>query len=228
VRAPDRREFERRRGRNEAVAGVVLLDEGILLDDLGTVLASVALMLVVGAEGAAVAPTLGISEAAQTKGFSRAGMGRLRLRVGRVSVAMSGLLLADITSRETGRVYAAMWALVKLRDEAELDALAAALPEIERATANLDLRGIVYSNNATLAFALRRLRYHRDRAGCLCALYPDFLLYDPETEAEAGNVSIVETGRETWRCECTNCGAVFKVQYGEAHASWWDWTPVGE
>lgn len=143
-------------------------------------------------------------------------------------VAMSGSILADITSRDIGRVYAAMWALVRLRDEAQLDALAAALPEIEQATASLDLGGMFHSNNDTLAFALRRLRYHRDRAGCLCALYPDLLLHDPEKEAEAGNVRIVETGRETWRCECTHCGAVFSVQYGEAHTSWWDWTPIGE
>jgi hypothetical protein len=141
---------------------------------------------------------------------------------------VSGSILADITSRDTGRVYAAMWALVRLRDEAELDALAAALPEIEQATAGLDLGGMVYSNNDTLAFALRRLRYHRDRLGCLCALYPDLLLYDPEREAAAGNVRIIETGPETWRCECTHCGAAFAVQYGEAHASWWKWTPVRE
>ncbi len=121
-----------------------------------------------------------------------------------------------------------MWALIRLWDEAELDALATALPEIEQATAGLALGGMIYSNNDTLAFALRRLRYHRDRIGCLCALYPDLLLYDPEKEAAAGNVSVVETGRETWRCECTRCGAVFTVQYGEAHASWWKWTQVRE
>jgi hypothetical protein len=138
----------------------------------------------------------------------------------------SGSILAGITSRDTGKVYAAMWALVRLRDEAALDALAAMLPEIEHATAGLDLGGMFYSNNETLAFALRRLRYHRDRTGCLCALYPEFLLYDPEKEAEAGNVSAVETGRESWRCECTRCEAIFTVQHGEAHASWWKWTPV--
>jgi hypothetical protein len=139
---------------------------------------------------------------------------------------MSASILADLTSRDAARVYGATWALVRLRDEAELDALGAMLPEIVDATADLDLGGIFYSNNETLAFALRRLRYHRDRTGCLCALYPEFLLYDPEKEAEAGNVSAVETELGTWRCECTECGALFTVQYGEAHASWWQWTPI--
>ena len=133
-------------------------------------------------------------------------------------------MLADLTSRDPARVHSAMWAVIKLRDPEQLDALAAALPEIERATAGLELGGIVYSNDRSLAFALRKLRYHRDREGCLCALYPELLQFDPEQEAEAGNVRIVETGRETWLCECRVCAARFRVQYGEAHASWWEWT----
>ena len=142
-------------------------------------------------------------------------------------------MLADLTSREPDRVHSAMWAVIALRDEAQLDALAAALPEIEQATAGLELGGIVYSNNRTLAFALRKLRYHRDREGCLCALYPELILFDPEKEAEAGHVRILQTtyidGKwlDAYRCECTACGALFRVKYGEAHASWWEWSPAG-
>ena len=144
---------------------------------------------------------------------------------------MSRAILADISSRDRTRVHGAVWALVRLRDTAELDALAAALPEIERATAGLELGGIVYSNNATLEFALRRLRYHRDRAGCLCKLYPELVLYDPEVEAEAGHVRILETRYvDEWldshRCECVECGQAFHVKYGEGHAPWWEWTAV--
>ena len=144
---------------------------------------------------------------------------------------MSGQLLADLTSQETSRVYGAMWQLVKLRDKAELDALAAALPQIEQATAGLDLGGMIYSNNQTLEFALRRLRYYRDGEGCLCGLYPDLPLYDVEKEADAGNVRILATRYidnkwlDSWDCECTECGQRFSVKYGEGHASWWEWTP---
>lgn len=147
---------------------------------------------------------------------------------------MSGSILADITSRDPQRVVGAMWALVGLRDAADLDALVAALPEIERATAGLELGGMFYSNNETLAFALRKLRYHRDRAGCLCGLYPGHLLFDPKKEAEDGNVRIVETRYvddkllDSYRCECALCGAAFRVQYGEQHWSWWEWTPIGD
>ena len=129
-------------------------------------------------------------------------------------------ILADLTSGDTRRIHAATWAVIKLRDPVELDRLAAAVPEIERATANMDLGGIIYSNRRSLEFALRKLAYHRDRVGCLCRLYPEILGYDPEKEAEAGNVRIRDTGR----CECVVCGTVFEVEYGEAHASWWEWS----
>ena len=128
-------------------------------------------------------------------------------------------ILADLTSGDPTRIHAGMWAVVKLRDPVELDRLAAAAPEIERATAGVELGGIVYSNRSTLEFALRKLAYHRDRAGCLCRLYPEIPGYDPEKEAEAGNVRILET-----RCECVLCGTAFEVQDGEAHASWWEWS----
>ena len=124
---------------------------------------------------------------------------------------------ADLTSRDPERVIRAMWAVVALRDAAELDALAAALPEIEQATAGLELGGMFYSNDDTLAFALRKLRHHRDREGCLCALYPGLLLFDPEREAEAGHVRPLDADR--WAC--TVCGARFHVEYGEMHWSWW-------
>lgn len=146
---------------------------------------------------------------------------------------MSSPILADLTSRDSQRVIGAMWAVVRLRDPEELDALAAAVPEIERETAGLELGGMFYSNDETLAFALRKLRYHRDRAGCLCRLYPEHLLYDPEKEAGAGNVRILETRYvdekwlDSYRCECALCGEIFHVQYGEQHWSWWKWTPVG-
>ena len=130
-------------------------------------------------------------------------------------------MLADLTSRDPARIHTAMWAVIALRDPVELDALAAALPEIEAATEGLDLGGIFYSNNATLKFALRKLRYHRDREGCLCALYPELLLFDPEREAAAGNVR--PAGDELW--DCTACGRRFHVEWGEMHASWWKWTP---
>lgn len=145
---------------------------------------------------------------------------------------MTRAVLADITSRDPQRVIAAMWTIVASRDPAALDALAAALPEIERATKGLELGGIFYSNDETLAFALGKLRYHRDGAGCLCGLYPGHLLYDPEKEAAAGNVRILETRHvdekwlDSYGCQCTACGALFEVKYGEQHASWWEWKPA--
>lgn len=141
-------------------------------------------------------------------------------------------IFSDLYSRDADRVIDAMWAIFRLRDADALDTLAAALPGIERATAGLDLGGMVHSNDDTLAFALGKLRHHRDRAGCLCRLYPGHLLYDPEVEAEAGNVRILETRHvekwlDSYSCECTQCGTLFAVEYGEQHVSWWKWVVAG-
>lgn len=111
--------------------------------------------------------------------------------------------------------------MIKLRDHAELDDLVAAMPEIKAATEGVDLGGMIRDNNAYLAFALYKLAYHRDRDGCMCRLYPKLLYYDPELEAQAGNVHSLAHGR--WAC--TVCGGAFDVKYGEDHASWWEWTP---
>lgn len=122
-----------------------------------------------------------------------------------------------------------MWDVIRLRDRDQLDALAASLAEVERATAEVDLGGALRPNRRSLEFALRKLRFHRDRKGCLCELYPDFLQYDPDVEAAAGNVVVVGTrhvdGRwvEAHRCRCTACGAVYDVRHGEAHTPWWEW-----
>ena len=85
---------------------------------------------------------------------------------------------------------------------------------------------MLVSNRRTLEFALRRLRHHRDGEGCPCALYEEFLFYDPEREAAAGHVRAAETDLGRWRCECTLCGRAFAVEYGEMHSSWWQWTPL--
>ena len=142
------------------------------------------------------------------------------------------MILEDLTSGDTHRVYTAAWAIIRLRDADELDALAAALPEIRRSTEGLELGGIVVSNNAMLAFALRKLEYHRDRAGCLCRLYTQFLYYDPEKEGEAENVRVIDVVliEDKWVdhyvCECTQCGAGFHVKEGEQHTTWWEWHRV--
>lgn len=147
---------------------------------------------------------------------------------------MSESIHADMTSRDPRRVHSAMWAIVRLRDVAELDALASALPEIERATAGLQLGGMFHSNDETLRFALRKLEHHRDGDGCLCRLYPELLSFDPEQEVEAGHVRIVERRYvddkwlASYRCTCALCGAAFEVEYGEQHASWWRWTAVDD
>jgi len=145
---------------------------------------------------------------------------------------MTVSIFDDITSRDPMRIHAAVWAILRLRDAEVLDALAASLPEIEGATAGVELGGMIYPNRKTLEHALLKLEYHRGRKGCLCALYPELLLYDPEQEAQAGNIRILDTQYfdekwlDSYRCECTACDTLFHVECGEAHSPWWKWKQV--
>ena len=138
-------------------------------------------------------------------------------------------LLADFTSGDPHRIWAASGAVAKLRDVEELDRLAQHLPLIWCRTRGVKLGGMFVPNAEHLRFALRKLRYHRDRRGCLCHLYPERLFYNPQEEAAAGNVHIEGTtyvdGKwvDFYMCICALCGARYRVEERESHYLWWGW-----
>ncbi|HYJ80549.1 MAG TPA: hypothetical protein VEW03_13130 [Longimicrobiaceae bacterium] len=141
-------------------------------------------------------------------------------------------LLEDITSRDRTRVWSSSCAIIKLRDAAQLDELAGKLSEIEEKSQDLSLGGMVFPNAEHLRFALRKLAYHRERTGCLCRLYPEYLFFNPEEEAAGGHIRIDDVTYtenkwvEAYHCTCTACGARYRVEEGESHYTWWQWSAV--
>ena len=141
-------------------------------------------------------------------------------------------LLGDLTSKDPTRIWSASSAVVSLRDPQELDRLAQGVADIRRTTKGIALGGALYPNAERLRFVLRKLEYHRDRVGCLCRLYPEYLIYDPRKEAAAGNIRIEETvyqdGRwvDAYVCVCTICGTHYRVEERESHYTWWGWKPL--
>jgi hypothetical protein len=109
--------------------------------------------------------------------------------------------------------------------------LASNLEEIRRKTENLQLGGLVFSNAEHLRMALRKLEFHRARSGCLCALYPEYIFYNPQQEEAAGNVVIEQITYsegnwiDAYFCACTVCGQQYRVEEGEYHYTWWGWKP---
>ena len=141
-------------------------------------------------------------------------------------------LLEDLLSRDPTRIWAASSAVVRLRDPQELDRLAQSVAEIRRETRGVALGGSLYPNAERLRFVLHKLEYHRGRSGCLCRLYPEYLMYDPREEAAAGNVRIEDTiyleGQrvDAYGCACTVCEARYRVEEREYHYIWWGWTAL--
>ncbi len=142
-------------------------------------------------------------------------------------------LLEDITSRDPQRIWASSGAIIHLRDPNELSALADALPEIKQKTQGIALGGALIPNSVHLNFAIRTLEFYQAQGGCLCTLYPEYLLFAPRKEEEQGNVRIVsadydaEQWMATYVCECAVCGRVFQVEQGEYHYTWWSWKVAG-
>ena len=147
----------------------------------------------------------------------------------KLSRSKMSTLLEDFTSGDPHRIWAASGAVAKLRDTRELDRLAQSITEIQRKTAGVKLGGMLIPNAEHLRFALRKLTYHRDRCGCLCRLYPEYLFFDPAKEAAAGNVHIEDTtyveGKwvDFYVCACALCGTRYQVEERESHYVWWGW-----
>lgn len=139
-------------------------------------------------------------------------------------------LLDKITSGDAHQIWESACAIATLREASELDLLCAHLPDIEKTTRGIDLGGLLFPNREHLNFALRKLRYYKAKAGCLCRLYPERLMFSPAREEEAGNIRILETIQSPYnassRCQCVLCNTVFGVEEGEYHYTWWKWSLV--
>ena len=165
-----------------------------------------------------------------TDSFKRCGGGAQDARIRSPTEAtMMSALLADLLSGDATRIWSATSAITTLRDAQELDLLAAHLAEIEAKTAGVSLSGALMPNSERLKFALRKLAYWRDKEGCLCRLYPEWLMFDPKKEEAAGNVCILRTKTDrVWTvgydCRCTICETDYAVEEGEYHYTWWKWT----
>ncbi len=146
----------------------------------------------------------------------------------------SASLLNELTSGDPEKIWSASSAVVHLRDTNALDVLAAHVSEIRDKTNDVELGGMLYSNRDRLKFVLKKLTFTKNKKGCLCHLYPDYLMYNPNNEAEKGNVRIIDTtyveGKwvDFYTCECSLCGTRFRVEGREYHYTWWGWKIVTE
>ncbi|MEW5734360.1 MAG: hypothetical protein AB1921_05875 [Thermodesulfobacteriota bacterium] len=139
-------------------------------------------------------------------------------------------LFEDLTSGDPQRIWSASCAVRTSRNMAELEALAGRIEEIRAKTKGVALGGAFRPNASHLAFAIRKLQFVRDSGGCLCELYPEDEMFNPEAERDSGNVRILETlvdeARQTvtHRCRCVACGQSYRVEERQYHYTWWAWT----
>ena len=141
-------------------------------------------------------------------------------------------LLADITSRDPARVWAAACAVRTLRDRAEIAHLIDNLDEIKQRTRRLALGGALRQNATHLNFAVKKLEFLKTSSACPCVLYTMDDLFDPAREEGAGNIQITGTiiadggYVDHYDCKCVLCGAEYVVDERQYHYTWWAWRPV--
>ena len=141
-------------------------------------------------------------------------------------------LLQDLLSRDASRIHAAGSQLARSFSTPTLEALAPHAERIEKACQGVQLGGALVRNDVHLNAALRRLHHWRERRGCLCALYPHYLFFKPQSLIAQGQVRLLERGTaddgwgERHRVACTGCGRHWDATDREYHYPWWEWTPV--
>ena len=139
-------------------------------------------------------------------------------------------ILSDIVSKDPHKIWAACGAIRQLRDVEQLQQLANSLDLIRLSTRGVPLGGALRPNSSHLDFAIRKLDYIAKAEGCLCALYLVDDLFDPDREANAGNVRLYdEPGEKSPYCSyysCSVCGQKFKVEAREYHYPWWEWSYI--
>lgn len=136
-------------------------------------------------------------------------------------------LLAELTSGEGSRVWSASGRIIQQASRETLLALAPHLPHIRRATAGLELGGMLLDNDLHLAQALRVIGAAGDRR-CSCEVYEGYLGYDPEQEQARGHTRTLRTTPPDWNmtfwCRCLRCAREYEVEQGASHTTWWKWT----
>lgn len=150
----------------------------------------------------------------------------------RLEDTQADVLLQDLLSRDAARITDAARAVARLFTASSLDALAAHADLIEQRCQGIALGGMLISNQAHIKAALHRLRYWQAREGCLCALYPSYVFFNPKPLLEQGHVQLRGLGdaEDGWgeccRVTCTHCAQQWHATEREYHYPWWEWRAV--
>ncbi len=139
-------------------------------------------------------------------------------------------ILDKFVSNNPEEIWAASCEVAKCNNLELLDALATDIEAIENTTKGIELAGGLCPNSYHLEFALKKLRFVRQRAGCLCALYPEYMFFNPIDEEKNCSITISQIAQiqgkwiDYYRCKCNKCHASYKVEERDGHFTFWSWT----
>lgn len=147
-------------------------------------------------------------------------------------------VMDDFNSRDPRRIWSAAGDIVRHGQDPDwIRHFFYRMEDIERAARGVELGGGIAPNRRFVDYALETIRFHKEGRGCPCGLYPmtgDDCVFDPEKEAEAGWVRILDTVYERgsrfvdhYVIQCTRCGQIYRVAETVGHWTSWKWVKLG-
>ncbi|MES2676657.1 MAG: hypothetical protein V4660_20640 [Pseudomonadota bacterium] len=141
-------------------------------------------------------------------------------------------ILEKLKSKDVTQILSACSEVAKCRDLDELKMLSPHVNEIKKATKSISLGGALCPNSYHLDFAIKKLEHVKKDLGCLCALYPENMFYNPVTEQQMALIAIDEVVKidnkwiDYYLCRCAACNSEFKVEERDGHYTWWSWKRI--
>lgn len=153
--------------------------------------------------------------------------------------AESCAVMGDITSKDPQRIWSGACDIVKHGQDPDwIRHFLFRVDAIEEATRGVALGGGIAPNRRFVDYALKTIRFHKEKKGCPCGLYPmtgSDCIFDPKKEAKTGYVQLVDTVHEAdgrfvdhYVTRCTRCGQLFHVKEEVGHWVSWRWEKITE
>lgn len=137
-------------------------------------------------------------------------------------------LLEEILSGDPQKVWASSCAIMRLsQDDARIKQFVPYVEEIKAKTKNLEMGGLLASNNRFVKKIIDILEHYKKCTSCSCCLLDGC---DNPNNYSTIDIKEVVNIRDSnyvdyYKVECKKCKQKYIVYEREYHFTWWEWHP---
>lgn len=138
-------------------------------------------------------------------------------------------ILGGVLSGDPHRVWSSSCAIMKMsQDEEYMNEFVPYLDEIRAKTANLQMGGLLVSNDRFVNKMIRILEHYKVQKECSCCLFGE-----DDNPSNYKTIEIIEVVYirdsnyvDYYVVECKKCNQKYRVYEREYHFLWWDWKKI--